>query len=203
MCDNDEASRLWEYGLIGCFDTIVMMHGDRIAIITSDNGNQELESISDKQSADEVENDTFDPATDVWEEDECHLASSATEANNVNADDTDNSPCSGDAIEEIDEEYEDCTNDTESSINCNGLSYIELQCNSKILAIQLRLRFGVKINDLVLVACGGHTAAEVVAMLACLRLGAAFVPVDDAWLHGGAGRLEGIVSNVCALHLVY
>ena len=76
----------------------------------------------------------------------------------------------------------------------NGISYAEIQLASKILSCQLKLRFGVQHGDRVLVSCDGHTAAEIVAMLACIRLGAIFVPLDYGWLHSGT-RLKSIVCK--------
>lgn len=192
---------------MGCFDTIAMMHGDRIAVIASGNEIQASDSIikgedivvdGEESSAEDVEiSGTMEAATDsVIRGDESRLISIVdVDRNDDGSDDASN--FSGNYNDDGEEsKYEDGENSSESQsiMGLNGQSYIELQYNSKILACQLQLRFGVRLGDLVLVICGGHTAAEVVAMLACMRLGAAFVPVDDAWLHGGTDRLEAIVS---------
>jgi acyl-coenzyme A synthetase/AMP-(fatty) acid ligase len=83
---------------------------------------------------------------------------------------------------------------SQSSSAENGMCYSELQLASKILSCQLKLRFGVQQGDRVLISCDGNTAAEIAAMLACIRLGAIFVPLDYGWLHSGS-RLKSIVRQ--------
>lgn len=132
MCD---AAMIFEYGLVGAFDTVASMRGEDVAIVTP------TASTSD------------DAASDV---------------------------CSEDSM--------------------NGISYSEIQFSALALSCQLSNRFGVCRGDRVLIVCGGHVAAEIVAMIACLRIGAVFVPLDDTWfLTPSLGRVREIVGD-CAPH---
>ena len=74
-----------------------------------------------------------------------------------------------------------------------ALCYLELQELSIILASQLRFRYRPTV---VLIDCYGHVVAEVVAILACLRLGIPFVPVSVHDQHAGARRLDAVVKQL-------
>ncbi|CAB9499891.1 D-alanine--D-alanyl carrier protein ligase [Seminavis robusta] len=73
------------------------------------------------------------------------------------------------------------------------IGYIELQEYSKALAHQLYWRFR---PTWVLVDCHGWPGAEIVSLLACMRLGIPFVPVSCRNQHAGTGRLRRIVEQL-------
>ncbi len=163
MCDS---AMMLEYGLIGSFDTVAMMSGERIAIIMKrDLKNSffyvpespdeliEIVSVSDNEC---VQNSSMDFVGDESDSDE----------------------------EEEETELE-------------GMSYSELQYFSQNLSKQLYYRFGVRTGDRVLLICQHSAAAEVVAMLACARIGATFIPIDDSWLTTGT---SGLISSCRYFH---
>ena len=80
------------------------------------------------------------------------------------------------------------------SIAPDGITYMELQFSYQSVAAQLRYRYGVRPGDSVLICCKGNAAAEIVAMLACIKLHAAFVPVDASWIGAGT-RLQDILDD--------
>ena len=80
------------------------------------------------------------------------------------------------------------------SIDPEGITYTELQFAYQDVASQLRFRCGVNKGDTVLLCCKGCVVAEVVSMLACLKLGVTFVPVDDSWMNVGT-RLQDIIED--------
>lgn len=95
-------------------------------------------------------------------------------------------------VEETDEDDEE--DDPMSSI-----SFIELQDNSTLLSNQLKMRFGVKFGDYVLIITNGNTGAEITAMLSAMRLGAIFVPLSiqiEMNAVSGETRLQSIISQV-------
>ena len=74
------------------------------------------------------------------------------------------------------------------------VSYIEIQMYSKYLSNLLYRRFGLRRGDRVLIHCDNHPAAEIVACIACMRIGVTFVPVDNVWAHRNS-RLSDIVND--------
>ena len=74
------------------------------------------------------------------------------------------------------------------------ITFLELQLAVETLCTVLYYRFGVRRGDPVAVLTHGHTAAEVVALLACVRLGAPFVPLD-ASAPGGRERMAAVVAD--------
>jgi iturin family lipopeptide synthetase A len=102
-------------------------------------------------------------------------------------------------VSEVDNEN-DLTSDPGSSSSsgasseANGITFMEIQYAYQSVAAQLRFRFGVAVGDTVLVICKGQAAAEIVAMLACMKVGATFVPVDNSWVTAGT-RLRDIVED--------
>jgi acyl-CoA synthetase (AMP-forming)/AMP-acid ligase II len=150
MCDSE---MLWEYGLVGAFDTVAMMRGEEVAIVTG---------IAEHHSSSAADDDDMDQDNDSPE----------------NA------------------EGEDAENDgSEVSKVLEGISFLDIQFNSEQLAAIMYHRFGVRKGDPVIVVCHNSAGAEVVATLACARIGAPFVPVDDGWLHKGVSRIGGIVDD--------
>ena len=144
MCDS---GLLFEYGLVGSFDTVAAMRGEEIAIAFS------LQKVIESEASDE--------------------------------DDID-----------IDKESENnCDSSNESLYEYIGLSFLDVQFNSEQLAALLYHRFAVRSFDRVAVLCHGHAAAELTATLACARIGAPFVPLDDGWLHSGHDRLGAIIKD--------
>jgi acyl-CoA synthetase (AMP-forming)/AMP-acid ligase II/outer membrane protein assembly factor BamB len=65
-----------------------------------------------------------------------------------------------------------------------GVTYFELQQNSIFLSNQMYMRLGIHSGDKVLIFGHGATAAELTAILACLRLHAVFVPASVTYLAG-------------------
>jgi acyl-CoA synthetase (AMP-forming)/AMP-acid ligase II len=84
--------------------------------------------------------------------------------------------------------------DSSISKDLDGISYLELSYSVNSLSSQLYNRFGVRKGMPVLILCKNNTAAEIVACLACIKLEAPFVAVDDTWLHAGE-RLKSIVED--------
>ena len=52
---------------------------------------------------------------------------------------------------------------------CTSTAYMEISESSISVSRQLLHRLGVNSGEHVLVECGGHAAAEVTALLACMR----------------------------------
>lgn len=80
-----------------------------------------------------------------------------------------------------------------------GISYTELQWSVHVLSVQLYNRFGVRCSDRVLICTSNQTAVEIVAILACARLGAVFVPIDTmTWVLGMKvpSRIEQMIKDV-------
>lgn len=77
----------------------------------------------------------------------------------------------------------------------DGTTYMEIQLASQQLAQQLYFRFGVRKYDRVLLVCADNLEAEIVAMLACMRIGAPFVPIDQVWLSPGCTTLNDIILD--------
>ena len=50
-----------------------------------------------------------------------------------------------------------------------SIAYMEMSESSHSIARQLTHRLGVSSGQQVLIECGGHAAAEITAMLACMR----------------------------------
>jgi len=67
--------------------------------------------------------------------------------------------------------------------------FLELQFRSRVLANVLHNRLATKRGSVVLLACDGCALAELVGMLACMRVGATFVPISEK-LH----NLEDIID---------
>eukprot|EP01041_Mallomonas_annulata_P006985 gene6985-14199_t len=81
--------------------------------------------------------------------------------------------------------YGDRSAFTFSDDSLEDIAFLEIQSQSIDLACQLYYRLGVRSGDAVVILCHNHAPAEVVAMLACARINAAFIPVDMNWLHKG------------------
>lgn len=102
--------------------------------------------------------------------------------------------------EEDEDEQESISQSNSSSDSCstsseaNGITFMELQYAYQSVAAQLRFRFGVTAGDRVLLCCKGQAAAEIVAMLACIKIGATFVPIDSSWVSAGT-RLKDIIED--------
>ena len=78
----------------------------------------------------------------------------------------------------------------------------EVQLHSQYLAACLLKRHGIKRNDKVLLLCKNYAAAELVAIIACLRIGAIFVPVDESSSIYNASRLVSIAQHcepICSI----
>ena len=78
----------------------------------------------------------------------------------------------------------------------------EVQLYSQYIAACLVRRHGIKRNDRVLLLCKGYAAAELVAIIACLRVGAVFVPVDTSCSIHHASRIVSIARQckpVCSI----
>lgn len=78
-----------------------------------------------------------------------------------------------------------------------SLCYIEIQEYAKALASQLLYRYR---PTYVLVDCHGWPGAELVALLACIRIQVPFVPVSCHNQHAAGGRLEAIVKQLLSGH---
>ena len=72
------------------------------------------------------------------------------------------------------------------------LSYLEVQLAVEALCSVLYYRFGVRRGDPVALLTHGHAAAEVVAVLACVRIGAPFVPLDAST---DRNRMAAVVAD--------
>lgn len=86
---------------------------------------------------------------------------------------------------------------TEEENGADGMTtimYLEIQEYSKALAMQLCYRYGRP--SYVLVDCQNWPGAELVTILACLRLGIPFVPVSCQNQHAARGRLQSIVNTL-------
>jgi acyl-CoA synthetase (AMP-forming)/AMP-acid ligase II len=92
-----------------------------------------------------------------------------------------------DAIVVVDREQEE--EEEEGSGQEDAVCYLEIQEASRNLAAQLHRRYR---PDYVLVDCLGHAPAEAVSLLACLRIGVPFVPVD--LLRGGAAGVRAVTE---------
>lgn len=117
---------IFEYGLIGLFDTICMMKGEELAVI------QDVETMS--------ENSLSEPS--------------------------------------------DNSSENDSSIEHNGISYIEVQDNYISISLQLYHRFGFRREnkDFACILCKGNVGAEITSILACIRIGLVFIPLDESWI---------------------
>ena len=63
------------------------------------------------------------------------------------------------------------------------VGFTEINENAKAISVQLYSRFGVRKNEAVLLVCPDDSAAaQITAIMACVRIGAVFVPVDQSWL---------------------
>ena len=80
-----------------------------------------------------------------------------------------------------------------TSTTSSLIMYLEIQEYSKALASQLYYRYR---PQYVLIDCHGWPGAEIVAMLACMRLQIPFVPVSCHNQHAGRGRLAKIVQQL-------
>lgn len=101
-----------------------------------------------------------------------------------------------DANYSLSEEFGDELEDKESVYSDNsGISYSELNFSSIALSCQMVHRFGIVNGDRVLLICGNNLAAEIVGMIACMRIGAIFVPIDDIWLLGSSKKIEDIIED--------
>lgn len=79
------------------------------------------------------------------------------------------------------------------------VTYMELKYNSEALSLLLYYRFGVRVGDTILILCNDNASAEIVACLACCRLGAPFVPLDISWLeHDPAVSIECQATSMIA-----
>jgi acyl-CoA synthetase (AMP-forming)/AMP-acid ligase II/outer membrane protein assembly factor BamB/acyl carrier protein len=78
--------------------------------------------------------------------------------------------------DEIDTSGDIEPSEEENGLDIDGATYFEIQQNSILLSNQLRMRFGVMKGDPVLIIGYGNTGAELTSMLACMRIGALFVP---------------------------
>jgi acyl-CoA synthetase (AMP-forming)/AMP-acid ligase II/outer membrane protein assembly factor BamB len=76
-----------------------------------------------------------------------------------------------------------------------GISIMELQFAARSLARQLRLRFGVRRGDNVLLVCRDETPAEIVGMLAVIQLGACFIPIAPEWVQYRSEHLISIIED--------
>ena len=134
-----DSSTLNEYGFLGCFDTICMMMGERVAVV---------KGITENYYSDQIH---FDEETSDYSNEE-----------------------------EIEKFY--------------GVSFYELQELSIALCQQLSYRHGVTNGGVVLINCGLHNVAEIVSILACCRLNATIVPIDERWLYDG-DRIKNIIND--------
>jgi acyl-coenzyme A synthetase/AMP-(fatty) acid ligase len=75
-----------------------------------------------------------------------------------------------------------------------AVCYYEIQEASKALASQLVHRYR---PDYVLIECLGHAVAEAVSILACMRIGVPFVPVN---VEAGDSSVIESVADALALH---
>ena len=57
-----------------------------------------------------------------------------------------------------------------------AVSYDDVRRRARGVGLVLSERYGVGGGDRVVISCGGHAAAEVVAILGCAAAGAAWVP---------------------------
>ena len=83
----------------------------------------------------------------------------------------------------------------ETSDEIPNVSFLELQLLSIDIARQLYHRFGVRSYDNIVLICKSNAIAEIVAMLACIRLGAPFVPIDDTWLVENPKKFTDIIYD--------
>lgn len=99
------------------------------------------------------------------------------------------------ALSDVDDDrHEECSTADERSIEAACITYMELQYSYQSVASQLQFRFGVSAGDKVLICCKGRHAAEIVALLSCIKLRATFVPIDESWI-GTGSRLKDIVED--------
>ncbi len=171
---------LIEYGIVGMFDTITMMKGESNALI--------FEKIV-RQSASKVALGVTDSSENSSSGSSSNDMSSSVESCNYDCNDNKDSDVGsegsdGDSFIPLDDRY-------------IGQSYIDLQENSMQQAAQLYHRFGVRAGDRVLLVCRGYPGAEISASLACLRINALFVPVDDTWLfsHSSQDHMASIIKD--------
>lgn len=78
-----------------------------------------------------------------------------------------------------------------------SICYIEIQEYAKALSSQLLYRYR---PTYVLVDCHGWPGAELVALLACIRIQVPFVPVSCHNQHAADGRLKAIVKQLLSGH---
>eukprot|EP01031_Cornospumella_fuschlensis_P031400 gene31400-37955_t len=74
-----------------------------------------------------------------------------------------------------------------------GVTYAEIQYFSQSLATHLYYRFGIRAHDRVVIVTNNDTSAEIVAMLACMRIEAVFIPLDLSQL--SKERLTQILAD--------
>lgn len=88
---------------------------------------------------------------------------------------------------------EEAADEDDDEMEFEGSTYAELQYHSQALATHLFYRFGVRQGGRVIIGTSGSTCAELVSMLACMRLGVSFVPIDLATT--APGRLADILTH--------
>ncbi|KAG7358964.1 non-ribosomal peptide synthetase [Nitzschia inconspicua] len=81
--------------------------------------------------------------------------------------------------------------------HATSICYIEILEYAKALASQLHYRYR---PSYVLVDCHGWPGAEIVAILACIRIQVPFVPVSCYNQHASEGRLKAIVNQLSSKH---
>lgn len=125
---------------------------------------------------------SFDSLADMRGEDDAIIHSSAGAKETEQKEDTGHG-----------EDDNDSHEGEESTVTA-ATSYSELKFYSLQLAAVLYHRFGLRAGHTVLLVCRFHVDAEVVAMLAAMRIGAVFVPIDANWLLDEE-RIASIVSD--------
>jgi non-ribosomal peptide synthetase component F len=195
MCD---AEMIRAYGLVGAFDTVTNMRGEEIAVITGRRQRrQHAASVGD--GIEEVNDDVddgdsvagphgVDDANNVVDDAELSAGPATSVEANIEDDDC------GDNDDDDDDDDYDC-DQSQDDVEWDGISFIDIQFYSEQLAAILYHRFGVRAHDPVVIICHRHLPAEITSILACARIGAPFVPLDDTWLHRGANRIASIIED--------
>jgi acyl-CoA synthetase (AMP-forming)/AMP-acid ligase II len=107
-----------------------------------------------------------------------------------------------DECDDDDEDDDEREEDNEEHEPYEGITFHEIEAYSKFAAAQLYHRHGIRAHDrvLLLLCPHGNPGAEVVAMLACIRIGAIFIPIDPSWISAStqgasAGKFAEIVND--------
>lgn len=196
LCDN---------GLLGAFESLAEWCGERTAVVT-DPQQVAHSDVARDHDANEDGDQNHGP-TDEDEGDKCSVEDDNPDGDTAQLDVlSDDSESSGSEPSPPGSEAEgdgdlletgSTTSGSGASMieDLDGISVMELLFAVRSLARQLRLRFGVKCGDKVLLVCKDETPAEIVGMLASIQLGACFVPIAPDWIDNQSEQLRSIVED--------